>query len=117
MGFTRFPGYFFVACELLFRLLPAEVVRGRVFSLGIVVPFDVIEQVCTCFLPGVIAASLGKNRWVYLWADDIYSGLRAEDARLCALVVIGVNERGEKHCLAIEELYAKSAHLMVTAPS
>jgi len=48
-------------------------------------------------------ARLGKDRWVYLWADGIYSGLRAEDERLCALVVIGVNERGEKHFLAIED--------------
>lgn len=44
-----------------------------------------------------------KDRWVYIWADRIYSGLRADDQRLCALVVIGVNERGEKHCLAIED--------------
>lgn len=48
-------------------------------------------------------ARLSKERWVYLWADGIYSGLRAEDERLCALVVIGVNERGEKHFLAIED--------------
>jgi transposase-like protein len=48
-------------------------------------------------------ARLGKERWVYLWADGIYSGLRAEDERLCALVVIGVNERGKKHFLAIED--------------
>lgn len=46
---------------------------------------------------------LDKDKWVYLWADGIYSGLRAEDAKLCALVVIGVNERGEKHFLAIED--------------
>ena len=44
-----------------------------------------------------------KDRWVYLWADGIYSGLPAEQQRLCALVVMGVNERGEKHFLAIEE--------------
>ena len=48
-------------------------------------------------------SSLRKERWVYLWADGIYSGLRAEDARLCALVVIGVNERGQKRFLAIED--------------
>lgn len=48
-------------------------------------------------------APLDKDRWVYVWADGIYSGLRAEQARLCALVVIGVNERGEKHFLAIED--------------
>jgi transposase-like protein len=48
-------------------------------------------------------ARLDKDRWVYVWADGVYSGLRAEQAKLCALVVIGVNERGEKHFLAIED--------------
>jgi transposase-like protein len=47
--------------------------------------------------------SLGKDQWVYIWADGIYSGLRAQNEKLCALVVIGVNERGEKHFLAIED--------------
>jgi len=47
--------------------------------------------------------SLGQDRWVYVWADGIYSSLRVEKQRLCALVVIGVNERGEKHFLAIED--------------
>jgi putative transposase len=28
---------------------------------------------------------LERDRWVYLWADGIYSGLRAEDERLCVL--------------------------------
>lgn len=46
---------------------------------------------------------LDRDRWVYLWADGIYSGLRAEDAKLCALVIVGVNERGQKHFLAIED--------------
>jgi len=46
---------------------------------------------------------LNKERWVYLWADGVYSGLRAEDTKLCALVIIGVNEYGEKHFLAIED--------------
>ena len=46
---------------------------------------------------------LDKDRWVYVWADGVYSGLRAEQAKLCALVVIGVNERGEKRFLAIED--------------
>ena len=48
-------------------------------------------------------SKLSKDRWVYLWVDGIYSGLRAEDQRLCALVVIGVNERGQKKLLAIED--------------
>lgn len=46
---------------------------------------------------------LSKDQWVYVWADGVYSGLRAEDTKLCALVIIGVNERGEKHFLAIED--------------
>jgi putative transposase len=46
---------------------------------------------------------LDGDRWVYLWADGIYSGLRAEDERLCVLVVVGVNESGIKQVLAIED--------------
>lgn len=46
---------------------------------------------------------LGKDEWVYIWADGIYSGLRGEETKLCALVIVGVNERGEKHFLAIED--------------
>ena len=41
--------------------------------------------------------------WVYVWADGIHSGLRGDDGRLCVLVVIGVNARGDKHFLAIED--------------
>ena len=40
---------------------------------------------------------------MYVWADGIYSGLRAEQQRLCALVVTGVDARGEKRFLAIED--------------
>ena len=46
---------------------------------------------------------LDQDRWVYIWADGIYSGLRAERQRLCALVVVGVNVRGDKHFLTIED--------------
>lgn len=46
---------------------------------------------------------LDRDQWVYVWVDGIYSGLRAEDAKLCALVVIGVNDRGQKQFLAIED--------------
>lgn len=44
---------------------------------------------------------LGRDEWVYIRADGICSGLRGEDHRLCALVIIGVNALGEKHFLAI----------------
>lgn len=46
---------------------------------------------------------LSKDQWVYIWADGVYSGLRAEQAKLCALVIIGVNERGQKQFLGIED--------------
>jgi len=46
---------------------------------------------------------LDKEQWVYVWADGVYSGLKGEQDKLCSLVVIGVNERGEKHFLAIED--------------
>ena len=48
-------------------------------------------------------APLDRDRWVYIWADGIHSGLRGEQDKLCALVIIGVNERGEKRFVAIED--------------
>lgn len=48
-------------------------------------------------------AWVGQGPLGYWWGDGIYSGLRAEGQRLCALVVVGVNDRGEKRFLAIEE--------------
>ncbi|MCU7896102.1 MAG: transposase [Candidatus Thiodiazotropha sp. (ex Lucinoma aequizonata)] len=48
-------------------------------------------------------ARLDEDCWVYVWADGVYYGLKAEQTKLCALVVIGVNERGEKDFLAIED--------------
>jgi transposase-like protein len=53
--------------------------------------------------------TLARDRWVYLWADGIYSGLRGEQDKLCALVVIGVNDRGFKSLLAIEDGVRESA--------
>jgi putative transposase len=46
---------------------------------------------------------LDADQWVYIWVDGIYSGLRAETQRLCALVVIGMNAHGEKQLLAMED--------------
>ncbi len=48
-------------------------------------------------------SSLGKACWVYIWVDGIYSGLRSEQVKLCALVIIGVNERSEKHFPVIKD--------------
>ncbi len=43
------------------------------------------------------------DQWVYIWVDGIYRGVRAEEQRLGALVVIGMNASGEKHLLAMED--------------
>ena len=51
---------------------------------------------------------LDEDRWVYIWTDGIYSGLRSEKDKLCALVIIGVNERGQKQFLAIEDSVQES---------
>ena len=53
-----------------------------------------------CFAPSW-RRELRRAR-TYVWAS-IYSGLRAEDERLCVLVLVVVNERGEKSFLAIED--------------
>lgn len=45
----------------------------------------------------------GNTRIVYLWADGVYTGLRAEEQKLCALVVIGADAQGRKHLLALED--------------
>jgi transposase-like protein len=51
---------------------------------------------------------LSRERYVYVWADGIYSTLRGEDDRLCLLVIIGVNEQGEKRLLALSDGYRES---------
>ena len=47
--------------------------------------------------------ALAEESGGYIWVDGIYSGLRADSQRLCALVVIGVNAQGKKQLLAIED--------------
>lgn len=51
---------------------------------------------------------LSKEHYAYVWADGIYSTLRGEDDRLCLLVIIGVNEQGEKRLLALSDGYRES---------
>lgn len=51
---------------------------------------------------------LSGERCVYVWADGIYSTLRGEDDRLCLLILIGVNEQGEKRLLALSDGYRES---------
>ena len=46
--------------------------------------------------------SLADRTWVYVWADGVYNRLRGESGKLCVLVVIGVDDRGRKHLLAVD---------------
>jgi putative transposase len=48
-------------------------------------------------------AALDDEPLVYIWADGVHSGLRGEDDKLCALVIVGVTARGKKRFLAIED--------------
>ena len=45
---------------------------------------------------------LSLKRYVYFWADGIYSNVRMGD-RLCLLVIIGVTEHGNKKLVAVED--------------
>jgi transposase-like protein len=47
------------------------------------------------------------HEFVYLWADGIYTNVRAEERR-CVLVLIGCDVHGRKHFLAIEEGFRES---------
>jgi putative transposase len=49
----------------------------------------------------LVQSGPAKERWVYLRAYAVYSGIRAEDQKLWALIVMGVNERGQKRFLVI----------------
>jgi transposase-like protein len=51
--------------------------------------------------------SLEGKRYVYIWADGIYFNLRAAD-RQCILVIIGVNDQGEKELLGLEAGFRES---------
>ena len=51
---------------------------------------------------------LSTERYVYVWADGIYSTLRGEEDKLCLLVMIGVNAQGEKRLLALSDGYRES---------
>ncbi|MGG2141831.1 IS256 family transposase [Symbiopectobacterium sp. RP] len=50
---------------------------------------------------------LSDTRYVYFWADGIYSHVRQDD-HLCLLVIIGVTEHGRKELVAVEDGYRES---------
>jgi transposase-like protein len=50
---------------------------------------------------------LSKRRYVYIWADGIYSNVRMDD-KLCLLVIIGSDDTGRKEVLAAVDGYRES---------
>jgi transposase-like protein len=50
---------------------------------------------------------LSNKRYVYWWADGIYSNVRMDD-KLCLLVIIGATEEGRKELVAVEDGYRES---------
>ncbi|MBX9703493.1 MAG: IS256 family transposase [Silvanigrellaceae bacterium] len=51
---------------------------------------------------------LSQKRYVYWWADGVYSKVRMDD-RLCLLVIIGVTEHGQKELVAVSDGYRESS--------
>ena len=52
--------------------------------------------------------SLADREYVYVWADGVYFGVRLEDERLAALVLIGARPDGTKEVIALEDGYRES---------
>jgi len=57
--------------------------------------------------------ALWKNRsleeeYLYVWADGVYPKAGPKDEQMAVLVVVGLNRKGEKDILAIEEGYRES---------
>ena len=52
--------------------------------------------------------NLSKKHYVYVWADGVYSNARMDD-RLCLLVIIGSDDRGNKELLVLSDGYRESA--------
>jgi len=47
--------------------------------------------------------SLIGKRYVYIWADGLYFGVRLSDERPCVLVIMGATEDGRKELIAIHD--------------
>ena len=41
--------------------------------------------------------------FTYIWADGIYQEIRGDNPKLCILTIIGVDDQGKKHLIALED--------------
>lgn len=51
---------------------------------------------------------LDDRDYVYIWADGVHFNVRLEEARLCALVIVGVRADGTKELVAITDGHRES---------
>ncbi len=51
---------------------------------------------------------LDDREFVYIWADGVHFNVRLEEARLCALVIVGVRGDGTKELVAIADGHRES---------
>jgi len=58
--------------------------------------------------------SLEDRDYVYVWVDGVHFGVRLEDERLAALVVIGARPEGTKEVIALEDGYRESTESWLT---
>ena len=46
---------------------------------------------------------LSETTFTYLYADGIYQKIRGDNPKICVLVLMGVDEQGKKHLIALED--------------
>ena len=46
---------------------------------------------------------LSGTTFTYIYADGIYQEIRGDNPKICVLVIIGVDDRGKKHLIALED--------------
>ena len=46
---------------------------------------------------------LSGTRFTYIYADGIYQPIRGDNPKLCVLVILGVDDTGSKHLVALED--------------
>lgn len=51
---------------------------------------------------------LSRKRYVYVWADGVYSKIRMDHDKLCLLVIIGATAEGQKELLGLYDGYRES---------
>ena len=59
---------------------------------------------------------LSGTHFTYIYADGIYQQIRGDNPKICALVIVGVDESGKKHLVALEDGVRESSQSWRSAP-